>query len=44
MLLLLAYFCDASYFISGAIIDLMTYVWGRRNPAARVHVFFWTYT
>ncbi|CAD7943489.1 unnamed protein product [Amoebophrya sp. A25] len=42
MLLFIAYFFDASYFISGAMIDIMTYLWGRRNPHARVHVIFIT--
>ncbi|KAF4663603.1 hypothetical protein FOZ61_001505 [Perkinsus olseni] len=31
-----------SNFYSGAIIDVMTYVWARRNPGARVHVIAFT--
>lgn len=26
------------YFVSGALIDLMTYLWGRRNSTARMQV------
>merc|ERR1719401_465360 len=37
----LPFFCN-TYFISGAMIDLMTYVWGRRNSAARMQVLFFT--
>ena len=42
MLLVFSYFFEASYFISGAMIDIMTYVWGRRNSSARLHVIFFT--
>lgn len=42
MLLLIGYFFDSSYFISGAMIDVMTYLWGRRNAQARVQVIFLT--
>mmetsp|Transcript_106842 Transcript_106842/g.299136 ORF Transcript_106842/g.299136 Transcript_106842/m.299136 type:complete len:211 (+) Transcript_106842:73-705(+) len=40
MLLILTYFFGNSYFISGAMTDVMTYVWGRRNPAARMQLLF----
>jgi len=42
MLLVLAYFCGNSYFVSGAMIDVMTYVWGRRNSSARMQVLVFT--
>lgn len=42
MLLLLTFFLGQTYFISGAMVDLMTYVWGRRNSSARLQVFFFT--
>lgn len=42
MLLVLTYFFGNSYFISGAMIDIMTYVWGRRNSAAVMRVLFFT--
>ncbi|OII77845.1 DER1-like family protein [Cryptosporidium andersoni] len=42
MLLLLSYFFGAGYFFSGAIINVMTYIWGRRNPSTRMSVFFFT--
>lgn len=42
MLLFLTYFCGNTYFISGAMIDMMTYVWGRRNSAARMQVIMFT--
>mmetsp|Transcript_9796 Transcript_9796/g.17716 ORF Transcript_9796/g.17716 Transcript_9796/m.17716 type:complete len:212 (+) Transcript_9796:94-729(+) len=43
MLLFLTYFFGSStYFISGAMIDVMTYVWGRRNSAARIQVMFFS--
>mmetsp|Transcript_70577 Transcript_70577/g.210454 ORF Transcript_70577/g.210454 Transcript_70577/m.210454 type:complete len:212 (+) Transcript_70577:102-737(+) len=41
MLLLLTYLINAnSFFVNGAIIDVMTYVWGRRNSTARMQVLF----
>eukprot|EP00386_Alphamonas_edax_P013096 GDKI01040593.1.p1 GENE.GDKI01040593.1~~GDKI01040593.1.p1 ORF type:complete len:214 (-),score=24.51 GDKI01040593.1:28-669(-) len=42
LLLCLSYFFGSSYFFSGAMIDVMTYIWGRRNPHARMNVFFFT--
>ncbi|CAJ1352166.1 unnamed protein product [Effrenium voratum] len=42
MLLVLTYFFGNTYFVSGALTDLMTYVWGRRNSAARMQVLFFT--
>ena len=30
--------CSARYFVSGALIDLMTYLWGQRTPTARMQV------
>ena len=42
MLLLLTFFMGQTYFISGAMVDLMTYLWGRRNSSARLQVFFFT--
>ncbi|KEP63057.1 UNVERIFIED_CONTAM: Der1 family protein [Hammondia hammondi] len=29
-----------SYFFSGSMINVMTYIWGRRNPSTRLSVFF----
>lgn len=42
MLLMLTFFLGQTYFISGAMVDLMTYLWGRRNSSARLQVFFFT--
>ncbi|OII75579.1 uncharacterized protein cubi_02100 [Cryptosporidium ubiquitum] len=42
MLLLLSYFFGAGYLFSGAVINVMTYIWGRRNPSARMSVFIFT--
>merc|ERR1711959_371612 len=42
MLLFLTFFFGNTYFISGAMIDLMTYVWGRRHSTARMQVLFLT--
>mmetsp|Transcript_6170 Transcript_6170/g.14454 ORF Transcript_6170/g.14454 Transcript_6170/m.14454 type:complete len:213 (-) Transcript_6170:117-755(-) len=39
MMLALTYVFGNAYFVSGALIDLMTYVWGRRNPTVRIQVF-----
>lgn len=36
MLLLLSYFFGKMYFISTSLIDLLTYVWGRKNSTARM--------
>ena len=41
MLLMLTYFFNM-YFVSSSLIDLMTYVWGRKNSSARMQVFFFT--
>mmetsp|Transcript_18802 Transcript_18802/g.38776 ORF Transcript_18802/g.38776 Transcript_18802/m.38776 type:complete len:213 (+) Transcript_18802:33-671(+) len=43
MLLVLTYFFGNTYFVSGAMIDLMTYIWGRRNSAARMQVLFFNF-
>lgn len=32
-------FGGSSYFFSGSMINVMTYVWGRRNPSTRLSVF-----
>eukprot|EP00922_Rhytidocystis_sp_ex-Travisia-forbesii_P004722 GHVS01006943.1.p1 GENE.GHVS01006943.1~~GHVS01006943.1.p1 ORF type:complete len:212 (+),score=7.73 GHVS01006943.1:370-1005(+) len=42
LLLGLSYFIGTGYFFSGAMINVMTYVWGRRNPSTRMSVFFFT--
>jgi len=42
MLLVFAFFLDTSLFISGSMIDIMVYVWGRRNSHARLNVLFLT--
>ncbi|KAF8822697.1 Der1 family protein, partial [Cardiosporidium cionae] len=42
MLLGLSYFFGGSYFFSSAMINVMTYVWGRRNPSSRMNIFFFT--
>jgi len=42
MLLFISYWFANSFFISGAVIDLMTYVWGRRNSNTRLHFVFFT--
>merc|ERR1719240_2171279 len=42
LLLALTYYFGNSFFISGSMIDTMTYLWGRRNSTARVQVFFFT--
>mmetsp|Transcript_65895 Transcript_65895/g.144536 ORF Transcript_65895/g.144536 Transcript_65895/m.144536 type:complete len:117 (+) Transcript_65895:198-548(+) len=42
MIVVLAYLFGSQYFVSGALIDLMTYLWGRRNPTARMQVLFFT--
>ncbi|CAK9008866.1 unnamed protein product [Durusdinium trenchii] len=42
MILALTYFFGNTYFVSGALIDLMTYVWGRRNSTAQMQVLFFT--
>ncbi|CDJ51052.1 hypothetical protein, conserved [Eimeria brunetti] len=41
--LLLAFsyiFGVSSYFFSGSMINVMTYIWGRRNPNTRLSIFF----
>jgi len=40
MLLLATYFFGSSFFMSNAVIDLMTYVWGRRNSNTMMHFVF----
>eukprot|EP00913_Durusdinium_trenchii_P031059 g29086.t1 len=40
MLLALSYFFGNMYFVSSSMIELMTYVWGRKNSNARMQVFF----
>lgn len=42
MLLVMSYFIGAGYFFSGAITNVMTYVWGRKNPSTRMNVLFFT--
>eukprot|EP00927_Polykrikos_kofoidii_P051660 TRINITY_DN45449_c0_g1_i1.p1 TRINITY_DN45449_c0_g1~~TRINITY_DN45449_c0_g1_i1.p1 ORF type:complete len:215 (+),score=15.92 TRINITY_DN45449_c0_g1_i1:177-821(+) len=42
LLLCFTYFLGNTFFISGAMIDMMTYLWGRRNPTARMHVIAFT--
>ncbi|CAL1143428.1 unnamed protein product [Cladocopium goreaui] len=42
VIVVLAYLFGSQYFVSGALIDLMTYLWGRRNPTARMQVLFFT--
>jgi len=42
MLLSLSFFFDTGYFFSGAMINVMTYIWGRRNPLTRMSIFFFT--
>jgi len=42
MVLMFAYFFDTSLFMSGSMIDIMLYVWGRRNSHARLNVLFLT--
>ena len=34
--MLLSYFIGKMYFISTSLIDLLTYVWGRKNSTARM--------
>ncbi|OEH79864.1 hypothetical protein cyc_06821 [Cyclospora cayetanensis] len=30
----------SSYFFSGSMINVVTYIWGRRNPSTRLSIFF----
>jgi Derlin-2/3 len=38
MILFLTYFCGNAFFVSGAMVDLMTYVWGRRNSGTHLQL------
>jgi len=42
MIVVLAYLFGSQYLVSGALIDLMTYLRDRRNPTARMQVLFFT--
>jgi len=42
MMLFLTYFFGNSIWISNAMIDVMTYVWGRRNSTTRMQVLVFT--
>eukprot|EP00920_Eleutheroschizon_duboscqi_P030355 GHVT01073606.1.p1 GENE.GHVT01073606.1~~GHVT01073606.1.p1 ORF type:complete len:323 (+),score=55.44 GHVT01073606.1:229-1197(+) len=43
MLLLASYLLGGtSFFVSGAMVEVMTYLWGRRNPHSNMTIFFFT--
>ncbi|CEM14003.1 unnamed protein product [Vitrella brassicaformis CCMP3155] len=42
LLLGISYFFGSTYFFASSMIDVMTYIWGRRNPNTRMHFLLFT--